>query len=31
MTDNQGKSYSAASKIMMLEMGIELLEVNTDY
>lgn len=31
MTHNQGNSYSAASKIMMLEMGIELLKENTGY
>lgn len=31
MTDNQGNGYSAAIKIMILEMGIELLKENTGY
>lgn len=29
MTDNQGKCFSFTSKIMMLEMGTELLKANT--
>lgn len=31
MTDNQGNSYSAANKTMMVEKGIQLLKENTVY